>query len=96
MKRFILISLTLLLLVLPSCGRKSDKTVAQDSDKEQFNTDIVQQEQLYVVNVSTRSYHLPSCYIVNNIKEENKQETYDKNFLVERGYSPCKICIDKN
>ena len=84
----------LLLLLLSSCGREANGTVTAESEKEQYNTDT-SGEQLYIVNVSTRSYHLPSCYIVNNIKEENKAETYDIAFLVEREYAPCKICINK-
>lgn len=50
-------------------------------------------EVAYTVNIATNSYHLSSCHIANNIKEENKLVTYDIDFLCERNYTPCKICI---
>ena len=51
-------------------------------------------ETAYTVNIATNSYHLSTCYISNGIKEENKLITYDINFLRERGFTPCKKCID--
>ena len=29
-------------------------------------------------------------------EEENKEETYDINFLTKREYAPCKICISSD
>lgn len=48
---------------------------------------------LYVANISSKSYHLASCYIVDRMKAENKYETYDLDFLLKRDYTPCKRCI---
>ncbi len=93
MKRLFLCLGLVFFVLLTSCG-KSDYIISADNDKTpaKLNTDG---EILYIVNTSTRSYHLPSCYILKNTKEENKRETYDIDFLVERGYTPCKICIGK-
>ena len=95
MKRLILIFTLFTVLLISSCGIGKDGVSVGEENKEPFNTDT-SGSTLYIVNTSTRSYHLPSCYIVNNMKDENKAETYDINFLVEREYTPCKICIDKN
>ncbi len=94
MKRAILIITVLSLLLLASCSRPHHGEVCADSDEKEviLNTGGAV---LYVVNTEARSYHLPSCYQADRIKDENKAETYDINFLSNRGYTPCKICIDK-
>ncbi|MBO5338994.1 MAG: hypothetical protein J6A96_04770 [Clostridia bacterium] len=93
MKRISLFICLVFCALLFSCG-KSDYTVTAES-KEPISTNTTG-DTLYIVNISTRSYHLPSCYILNNTKEENKRETYDIEFLTEREYTPCKICIDND
>ena len=94
MKRIVFISLLLLCLLLVACGTRVDLEVTGDSDKNEPNLDT-DGDVLYIVNVETRVYHFPSCYIVDNMSEENKLLTYDIEFLIEREYSPCKICIAK-
>ena len=93
MKRFALILCAAFCLLLFSCG-KSDYTINAES-KEPYSSSNTG-DTLYIVNISSRSYHLPSCYILKNTKEENKEETYDIEFLTERGYTPCKICISSS
>ena len=93
MKRLALIMCIIICMLLLSCG-KSDYTVNAEQ-KEPART-VNSSGTLYIVNTSTRSYHLPSCYILKNTKEENKAETYDIEFLTERGYTPCKICISSS
>ncbi len=47
----------------------------------------------YVLNTSSKKFHLPTCTSVNSIKEENKeiyQGSRDK--LMAEGYEPCKNC----
>lgn len=94
MKRFALAFALIAILLLSACGRDYDGKVKGETDKEVPNLDTGGTV-LYIVNTSSRSYHLSSCYMVKSIKEENKQETYDIDFLIEREYSPCKICINK-
>lgn len=91
MKRVILALSFILCPLLISCGG-ADYTINADANKNP-SRDETSGEILYVVNTSTRSYHLPSCYILKNTKEENKSQTYDIDFLTERGYTPCKICL---
>ena len=81
-------------LLLASCSIGVDLEITGDKDKNEPNSDT-DGNVLYVVNTETRTYHFPSCYIVDNIDEENKLLTYDIEFLVEREYAPCKICIAK-
>ena len=92
MKGFSLLLCLIFCLLLFSCGR-ADYTLNAES-KEHVSTNVTGNT-LYIVNTSTRSYHLPSCYVLNNTKAENKQETYDIKFLIEREYTPCKMCIGK-
>ena len=92
MKRFIFVSILLFSLILSACGRNYDQVV-----KGEENKDEAPESELglttYVVNTSTYSYHMPTCRIVPEIKDENKVETRDIDFLVEHNYKPCGICI---
>lgn len=72
-----------------SCGYHYEIYEKVKNDTERNSNGVTE----YVVNTSSYSYHLSSCYIVNGIKEENKIVTTDIEFLVERQYSPCKKCI---
>jgi methylphosphotriester-DNA--protein-cysteine methyltransferase len=47
----------------------------------------------YVVNMSSKIYHLPSCVYTKNIKDENREETKDLDALKDKGYVPCLKCI---
>lgn len=83
----------LILCFLFSACNGADYIIKADVDKEEpppANTGEI----LYIVNTSSRTYHLPSCYILDRTKDENKAETYDLDFLIEREYTPCKICIN--
>ena len=91
MKRFVLFILIVLCFVLSACSH-ADYTITADSNKTE-STESDTGKILYVVNTSTRTYHLPDCYILDRTKEENTEETYDTNFLTNREYTPCKICI---
>lgn len=47
----------------------------------------------YVLNISTRKFHLPSCQSVSGMKEANRQDVTDRrDALIEAGYSPCGQC----
>ena len=52
-----------------------------------------QGETLYVLNVSSRRVHRPECSGVADMKEHNKQETYETlASLTARGFKTCGIC----
>ena len=47
----------------------------------------------YVVNLSSRRFHLPGCKAVENISGHNKgYSTKDKKELINEGYIPCGYC----
>lgn len=94
MKRIATILLLLLCLLIVGCGIGIDLEITGDDIKNEPNLDT-DGDVLYIVNKETRVYHYPSCYIVDNMSEENKLLTYDIEFLIEREYAPCKICIAK-
>jgi hypothetical protein len=92
MKRIFVIASIVSLLMLAACSRPYDLEISPDSDEKEV---ILEPggSVLYVVNTEARSYHLPSCYQTDRIKDENKVETRDINFLTSHSYTPCKICI---
>ncbi len=47
----------------------------------------------YVLNTSSKKFHLPSCSSVNDIKNKNRKDyTGTRESLINQGYSPCKKC----
>ena len=49
----------------------------------------------YIINRNSKKFHRFDCYLVDDIKPQNKKETdYTKEQLENLGYSPCKICLD--
>ncbi|MCI9249891.1 MAG: DUF4236 domain-containing protein [Dorea sp.] len=76
-----------------SVGDKSDETDSQNN----FNThDNPEQQQIktnYVLNKSTKKFHLSRCRDVSKIAEKN-YSIYDgsRDDIVSQGYSPCGHC----
>lgn len=47
----------------------------------------------YVLNTSTKRFHLPHCSGVADMKPENRQGySGDRESLLEQGYNPCRTC----
>lgn len=47
----------------------------------------------YILNISSRKFHLPDCPSVDKIKEKNKEEYHgSREDLMEQGYEPCQSC----
>lgn len=90
MKKLLTILIALMLL-LSSCSTIDSIDVQGDKDKQEL---ICQSGDItYVANISSKTYHLPSCHIAKRISKKNKWETRDMNFLVKRDFIPCKTCI---
>ena len=50
-------------------------------------------EYTYILNTSTKKFHLPTCHSVNQMKDNNKSTfTGNREELIKQGYSPCKNC----
>ena len=53
----------------------------------------LQEEQDYLLNISSRKFHLPSCSGAAKIKSSNRKEyTGTREELLAVGYDPCGIC----
>lgn len=47
----------------------------------------------YVLNVSSKKFHLPDCSSVPTIKEKNRRDVHsDREALLSQGYDPCGVC----
>ena len=54
---------------------------------------VSDEQACYVLNTSSRKFHLPDCQGAATIKEENRQDyTGSRDLLIESGFEPCKIC----
>ena len=51
------------------------------------------QEKSYVLNTSSKKFHLPDCSGVTSMSPENRQDyTGTRQSLIDQGYSPCGTC----
>lgn len=92
MRKLILL-LLILIFALTACNEPDAENITVDSNKLPINRPVG--NVLYVANMSSKTYHLPSCYMAESIKEENRLETKDESFLRSRQYTSCKICIGR-
>lgn len=67
--------------------------VAAQEDSADTSSDTPKEQKDYIVNTSTKKFHLPTCGSVEDIKDENK-ESYNgyREWLIENGYEPCGRC----
>lgn len=62
----------------------------EQTQQTEESTSTVQE---YIINESTKKFHLPSCTSAANIKAENKKTyTGTREEMLDMGYEPCKIC----
>ena len=55
--------------------------------------DFQQTKKTYILNKSTKKFHLPTCSSVEKIKAKNKITfTGTRSDVIKKGYSPCKNC----
>lgn len=108
MKRlFVLILCLCLPLTFVGCQNKVDKTeniiVYPDEEAEKTlggyrenvnDNDSDQQvgSTYYVINTSSKKFHISTCGSVKTIKDENRQTATDRQQLIDNGYSPCNSC----
>lgn len=68
-------------------SRLSDTTAQTPTEGE------TEESTTYILNVSGKKFHLPTCSSVSSMKEENKRTyTGTREDLIEDGYSPCGAC----
>ena len=60
---------------------------------EQTGTSASGETASYVLNISSKKFHLPGCSGASSISEANRQEvTSSREELIAQGYSPCGTC----
>lgn len=79
-------------LLLCSCNDNNVYSVKGENNKSSYSSQ--EEYVLFVANLNSLKYHLPDCYLIAKTKEENKWETSDIELLHQRGFTPCKICMD--
>lgn len=68
-------------------NRASDSQSAGDASQPDSS------QGAYVLNISSKKFHLPSCGGVKDIKSENRQDyTGPRQALIDQGYQPCGRC----
>ena len=68
---------------------KTDSATASDSDL--YNTRMS-----FILNTHTKKIHMPGCRGVKQMSDRNKLECESTiNDLIEQGYVPCKMCLDR-
>lgn len=70
----------------------SDDTV-QAAEENDASSGTPKEQKDYIINTSSKKFHLPTCSSVEDIKEENR-ENYNgyREWLIENGYEPCGRC----
>ena len=47
----------------------------------------------YVLNISSKKFHLPTCPTIKRMSSKNKRESnQSRQELIDEGYIPCKVC----
>ena len=64
-----------------------------DSENSEIPEEIEGEKILYVLNVSSKKFHLPDCSSASSIAEHNRLERETtKDALLDEGYKPCGVC----
>ncbi|MBS5334196.1 MAG: DNA/RNA non-specific endonuclease [Anaerovoracaceae bacterium] len=72
---------------------RAEEEIQESDDKDQDSNLIEQGDQLYVLNVNSKKFHLPDCSSVKKIKPENREETKtSRSSLINMGFEPCGNC----
>lgn len=68
----------------------------ESKEKESGGNESRGKKITYIVNENTKKFHLPDCGSVEEIQDKNKIESSEtKEKLIEKGYSPCKRCLEE-
>lgn len=69
----------------------NEDAVSEDQDDQTADSEKMYVN--YVLNTSSKKYHMPDCSAVEKISVQNK-ETYNGtlDWLIENGYEPCRLC----
>ena len=66
---------------------------ASDSQSAEDASQADSAQGTYVLNISSKKFHLPSCGGISDIKSSNRQDyTGPRQTLIDQGYQPCGRC----
>ena len=71
------------------------REISNDTDDNSISDTETKEEKsnYYVLNTNTNKFHNPTCDSVNDMKEKNKEISYQsRDEIIARGYAPCKRC----
>ena len=75
-------------------GKTSPETDGgEDNGTENGGDSGTENKSTYILNTSSKKFHLPTCQYATSMKEENREEyTGTREELIENNYSPCGTC----
>lgn len=99
MKQMICVLLTIFLLLnLTACGasdvaQSEPASFSAESSESCSEQNTEEQTRHYVLNTSSKKFHLPDCGSVKLMSDKNRQDVEaNREKLIEQGYSPCGNC----
>ena len=76
-------------VLFSSCARFEPADIRVDTPQ----TTQAESVQAYVLNTSSRKFHLPDCAGVRTMKESNREDSsLSREELMDLGYMPCGTC----
>jgi len=71
----------------------SDISQVSATENDTDGEPIVKLEPTYILNISSKKFHIPTCDSVAKTKEKNRKEFFGtRDELLNKGYSPCGSC----
>ena len=63
------------------------------TNKENEVSNVINEENTYILNTNSKKFHKPSCKDIGRISESNRSEiTTTRDALIKEGYTPCGHC----
>lgn len=92
MTLFLLLFITFVVSLILDFGNYEIKDIENDTAMD-ISTEHNEIDVDFVVNLSTKKYHLTTCIYADIKNESNRKVFHDEDFLIEHGYSACQKCI---
>ena len=71
----------------------SAETTAENEPETNTSEESVPVSGDYVLNTSSKKFHLPSCSGAKDMNKKNRQDfTGSRSLLIQQGFTPCTSC----
>ncbi|MBP3314018.1 MAG: hypothetical protein J6K84_05135 [Oscillospiraceae bacterium] len=99
LKKILLLLGLLIVLTLALAGCKDNDTPAADSSPTSSSSSVSSNnvstsQGKYCASKESEVYHYYTCQYVDNIKSSNLIRNDSANYFANRGYRPCKRCLE--